>query len=57
MLQKGNSIKFSMGPLTDLIAQVVSVDEKNRIWFLLEAMVEYQRLKLKNVEKNQYNKL
>ena len=55
-LQKGDSIKFSMGPFTVLIAKVESVDEKNRIWIILEAMGGYQRLKLQNVEKNQYNK-
>ena len=54
-LQKGDSIKFHMGPFADLIAKVESVDEKNRIWILLEAMGGYQRLKLKNVKKNQYN--
>jgi len=56
-LQKGDSIKFYTGPFTDLIAKVESVDEKNRIWILLEAMGGYQRLKLQNVEKNQYSKV
>jgi len=55
-LQKGDSIKFYSGPFADLIAKVESVDEKNRIWILLEAMGGYQRLKLRNVEKNKYNK-
>jgi len=55
-LQKGDSIKFYRGPFTDLIAKVESVDEKNRIWILLEAMGGYQRLKLQNNEKNKYNK-
>ena len=55
-LQKGDSIKFYSGPFADLIAKVESVDEKNRIWVLLETMGGYQRLKLKNVEKNKYNK-
>ena len=56
-LQKGDSIKFSSGPFSDLIAKVESVEAKNRIWILLEAMGGYQRLKLKNVKKNQYNKV
>ena len=56
-LQKGDSIKFYTGPFADLIAKVESVDEKNRIWILLEAMGGYQRLKLQNVKKNQYNKV
>ena len=55
-LQKDDSIKFYSGPFTDLIAKVESVEEKNRIWILLEAMGGYQRLKLQNVEKNKYNK-
>ena len=55
-LQKGDSIKFTKGPFTDLIAKVESVDEKNRIWILLEAMGGHHRLKLQNVEKNKYNK-
>ena len=55
-LQKGDSIKFHTGPFADLIAKVESVDEKNRIWILLEAMGGYQRLKLLNIEKNKYNK-
>ena len=56
-LQKGDSIKFCSGPFTDLIAKVESVEGKNRIWILLEAMVGYKRLKLQNVKKNQYNKV
>jgi transcriptional antiterminator RfaH len=56
-LQKGDSIKFISGPFTDLITKIENVDEKNRIWILLEAMGRNQRIKLQNVEKNQYNKL
>ena len=55
-LQKGDSIKFYMGPFADLIAKIESVDDKNRIWVFLEGMGRYQRLKLQNVEKNKYNK-
>ena len=55
-LQKGDSIKFSSGAFTDLIAKVESVEGKSRIWILLEAMGGYQRLKLQNNEKNKYNK-
>lgn len=56
-LEKGDSIKFYKGPFADLIAKVETVDEKNRIWVLLEAMGGYRRLKLQNDKKNQYNKL
>ena len=55
-LQKGDSIKFYTGPFTELIAKIESVDEKNRIWILLESMGGRQRLKLQNIEKNKYNK-
>ena len=54
-LQKGDSIKFHAGPFASLIAEVESVDKKNRIWVLLESMGGYQRLKLKNVN-NKFNK-
>ena len=55
-LQKGDSIKFYTGPFSDLIAKVENVDEKNRIWVLLEALGGNKRLKLKNVEKHKYSK-
>jgi transcriptional antiterminator RfaH len=54
--QKGDSIKFYSGPFSDLIAKVESVDEKHRIWVLLEAMGGYKKLKLQNIEKYKYNK-
>ena len=55
-LQKGDSIKFYSGVFTDLIAKVESVEEKNRIWILLEGMGGFQRLKLQNIDHNKYNK-
>ena len=55
-LQRGDSIKFYTGPFTDLIAKIESVDEKNRIWVLLEAMGGHQRLKLQSVDTNKYYK-
>lgn len=55
-LQKGDSIKFYSGPFTDLIAKIESVDKKNRIWVLLEAMSGNKRLKLQSIEKNKYKK-
>ena len=56
-LQKGDSIKFYKGPFADLIAKIESVDEKNRIWVLLESMGRRQKLKLQNIEKNKYKKI
>jgi len=46
-LKPGDSIKFYSGPFADVIAKVESVDENNRVWILLEAMVVYRKLKLK----------
>ncbi len=54
-LQIGDSIKFHSGPFANLIAEVESVDENNRICVLLESMGGYQRLKLKNL-KHKHNK-
>ena len=55
-LQIGDYIKFYTGPFTDLFAKIESIDTKNRIWVLVEAMGGNQRLKLQNVETNKYNK-
>jgi len=55
-LQKGDCIKFYTGPFTDLFAKIESVDTKNRIWVLIEAMGGNKRLKLENVETNKYKK-
>ena len=55
-LQKGDSIKFYSGPFADLIAKIESVDEKNRIWMIMETMGGYKRLKVNFVEKYKYNK-
>ena len=55
-LQIGDCIKFYTGPFTDLFAKIESVDTKNRIWVLIEAMGGNQRLKLQNVETNKYKK-
>ena len=56
-LQEGDTIKFYAGPFVDLIAKVENVDKNNRIWVILEAMGRKHRVKLKNVEKNKYDKL
>lgn len=55
-LQKGDSIKFYAGPFADLIAKVENIDKNNRIWFLLESMGSYKRLKLQKDGKNKYYK-
>ena len=56
-LFKGDYIKFYKGIFSNLIGKIESVDKKNRIWILLEAMGEYKKLKLQNDEKNKYKKL
>ena len=56
-LQKGDTVKFHLGPFADLIAKVESVDENNRIWVLLEAMGGYRRLKLQQTKNFKYNKV
>ena len=56
-LEKGDNIKFYVGPFTDLIAKVESIDENNRIWVLLEAMGGYQRLKLQSAKKIKYKRV
>ena len=56
-LQKGDAIKLYVGPFAELIAKVESVEKKNRIWVLLEAMGGQQRLKFQNVEKIKYSKV
>ena len=56
-LQEGDTIKFYAGPFVDLIAKVENVDKNKRIWVILEAMGRKHRVKLKNVEKNKFDKL
>ena len=56
-LQRGDFIKFYSGPFAELIAKVDSVNEKNRIWILLEAMGGNRKLKLLNTENIMYNKV
>ena len=55
-LRIGDTIKFYRGPFTDLIAKIESLEEKNRIWVILEGIGGTRRLKLQNIEKDKYNK-
>ena len=56
-LQKGDIIKLDSGPFVDLIARIEKVDEKNRIWVLLEVMGGYRKLKLQQIDKLKYIKV
>ena len=56
-LEKGDAIKFNSGPFVDLIARIESVDEKNRIWLILEGMGGEQKLKLQKTKRLKYIKI
>ena len=56
-LQKGDTIKFNNGPFVDLIAKIESVDDTNRIKFLLEVMGGYRKLELQKTETLKYIKV
>ena len=51
-LKKGDNVKFNSGPFVNLIAKIESVDDKNRIWLILEAMGRHRKLKIQEMEKN-----
>ena len=55
-LKKGDIIKFNNGPFVDLIARIESLDEKNRIWVLLEVMGQFRRVKIQHKEKMNFTK-
>ena len=54
-LQNGDTIKLKSGLFADLIASVESVDEKNQIWVLLEAMGGIRKIKLQQTHYIEYN--
>ena len=54
-LQIGDTIKLKSGLFADLIASVESVDEKNQIWVLLEAMGGIRKIKLQQTHYIEYN--
>ena len=56
-LYKGDVIKFNSGPFVDIIARIESVDEKNRIWVLLDSIGTYKKLIIKQMEKLNFTKV
>ena len=50
-LKKGDNVKFNSGPFVNLIAKIESVDDKNRIWLILEAMGRHRKLKIQETQK------
>ncbi len=56
-LKKGDTIKFNNGPFADLVANIESVDEKNRIYVLLEVMGGLRKLKINLKEEINFIKI
>lgn len=55
-LKKGDTIKFNRGPFVNLIAKIEALDDKNRIWVVLEEMGRFKRLKIQQAEKMNFTK-
>lgn len=45
-MKKGENIKFVNGPLVDLIGRIETLDDKNRIWVLIEFMGAHRKIKI-----------
>ena len=56
-LKKGDSIKFNNGPFTELVAYIERIDEKNRIYVLLELMGGHRKLEINLKEKINFVKI
>jgi len=55
-LKKGDNIKFYNGPFANLIARVETLDDKNRIWVLLEGVGEKKKIKIQQPGKFNFTK-
>lgn len=55
-LNRGDNIKFISGPFVDLIARIELIDDKNRIWVLLEAMGKYHKVKIQQFRTMNFTK-
>ncbi len=56
-LKKDDTIKFNNGPFADLVVNIESVDEKNRIYALLKVMGGYRKLEINPKEKINFIKI
>ncbi len=56
-LKKGDTIKFYNGPFADLVANIESVNAKNRIYALLKVMGGYQKVEINLKEKVNFIKI
>ena len=56
-LKKGDTIKFNNGPFAELVANIESVEEKKRIYVLLEVMGGRRKLKINLKEEINFIKI
>ena len=56
-LKKGDTIKFNNGPFAELVANIESVEEKKRIYVLLEVMGGHRKLEIKLKNKINFVKI
>ena len=56
-MEKGDTIKFYLGPFCDLIAKIERVDLNNLMLVFLKVMGETKKLKLKKFNENSFNKI
>ena len=56
-LKKGDTIKFNNGPFAELVAKIESVEEKKRIYVLLEVMGGRRKLKINLKEEINFIKI
>lgn len=56
-LEKGDNIKFNSGPFVDLFAKIEAIDDKSRIWVILETSGNYNKIKIQPTEKINFTKL
>ena len=56
-LKKGDTIKFNNGPFTDLVANIESIDAKNRIYALLKVMGGDRKLEINVKERINFTKI
>lgn len=56
-LKKGDTIKFNNGPFAELVANIESVEEKKRIYVLLEVMGGHRKLKINLKEEINFIKI
>ena len=56
-LKKDDTIKFNNGPFADLVAKIDSVEEKKRIYVLLEVMGGHRKLEINLKERINFIKI